>query len=162
MPSFRSPTKATSRRRTSLAASTLSGAVRLGGSTQEFWGGLLATRQRVTNDSGRGTGGAGEPEEEPEGARRGQAGDVEAWHAALHAGVDKAVVEINRSQRLVIAKDGTQAVYERLLIATGSNPFILPIEGHDLEGVVAFRDVFDVNKMLSYSEHKTGDFSASP
>jgi len=73
----------------------------------------------------------------------------------LHAGHDKEVVEINRSKKTVIAKDGTEAPYDRLLIATGSNPFILPIPGHELEGVIAFRDVYDVNKMLSYSEHKT-------
>jgi NAD(P)H-nitrite reductase large subunit len=75
-------------------------------------------------------------------------------HITLHAGKDKAVVEINRAQKIVIAKDGTQTPYDRLLIATGSKPFILPIQGHDLEGVVAFRDIYDVNKMLQYSEQK--------
>lgn len=72
----------------------------------------------------------------------------------LHAGIDKSVSEVNRSKKLVVSQDGTKATYDRLLIATGSNPFILPVEGNTLEGVVAFRDVFDVNKMLSYSEHK--------
>lgn len=72
----------------------------------------------------------------------------------LHAGADKAVVEIDRTHRVVKAQDGTEAHYDRLLIATGSNPFILPIPGNDLEGVIAFRDVYDVNKMLSYSETK--------
>ena len=80
------------------------------------------------------------------------------WYAdnniTLHAGVEKSVVEINRTTKEVIAKDGTTASYDRLLIATGSNPFILPVEGNTLEGVVAFRDVFDVKKMLSYSETK--------
>lgn len=80
------------------------------------------------------------------------------WYAdnniILHAGVDKSIIKINRSTKQVIARDGTTAQYDRLLIATGSNPFILPIEGNTLEGVVAFRDVFDVNKMVSYSESK--------
>lgn len=69
----------------------------------------------------------------------------------LHAGEEKAVVKIDRFKRCVIAKDGTEAAYDRLLIATGSNPFVLPVPGNDLEGVVAFRDIFDVNKMLDYS-----------
>ncbi|MFT5716995.1 MAG: nitrite reductase (NADH) large subunit [Oleiphilaceae bacterium] len=73
---------------------------------------------------------------------------------ALHAGHEKEIVEINRARKIVIAKDGTQVPYDRLLISTGSNPFILAIPGHELEGVIAFRDVYDVNKMLSYSEHK--------
>lgn len=72
----------------------------------------------------------------------------------LHAGQDKEVIKINRSRKTVIAKDGTEAPYDRLLISTGSSPFILPIPGHELEGVIAFRDVYDVNKMLSYCEHK--------
>ena len=63
-------------------------------------------------------------------------------------------MDIDRQLKVVTAKDGTEAAYDRLLIATGSNPFILPIPGNDLEGVIAFRDIYDVNKMLSYSETK--------
>src|SRR5258708_14621859 len=48
----------------------------------------------------------------------------------LHAG--KKVVAIDRVRRLVRAEDGTLAEYDRLLLATGSNPFILPIPGKDL------------------------------
>jgi len=73
----------------------------------------------------------------------------------LHAGPDKTVINIDRSRKIVASKDGTQVHYDRLIISTGSNPFILPIPGHDLQGVVAFRDVYDVNTMLDYSKHKT-------
>ncbi len=73
----------------------------------------------------------------------------------LHAGEDKAVIEINRSRKCVIAKDGTQAEYDRLLIATGSKPVIPDIPGKNLQGVISFRDIFDVNTMLEYSRsHK--------
>lgn len=72
----------------------------------------------------------------------------------LNAGENKEVVKIDRTKQVVIAKDGSQVPYDRLLISTGSKPFIIPFKGHELEGVVAFRDVFDVNKMLSYSETK--------
>lgn len=68
----------------------------------------------------------------------------------LHSGADKIIEKIDRLNRRVIAKDGTTAHYDRLLIATGSNPFILPVPGHTLNGVFGFRDIFDVNKMLSY------------
>lgn len=77
----------------------------------------------------------------------------------LHAGDDKTVVHIDRFKRQVIAKDGTVADYDRLLIATGSNPFILPVPGNELAGVIAFRDIFDVNKMLAYSEKPRSDDS---
>jgi len=77
------------------------------------------------------------------------------WYAdhsiRLHAGEHKAVVRIDRAKKQVHAQDGTVAAYDRLLIATGSNAVIPPIPGHDLEGVISFRDIVDVNKMLAYS-----------
>lgn len=72
----------------------------------------------------------------------------------LHAGKDKTVTRIDRNKKIVYAADGTEATYDRLLIATGSKPFILPLPGSDLAGVMAFRDIYDVNKMLSYTEKK--------
>ncbi len=71
----------------------------------------------------------------------------------LFAGEDKTIIKIDRHKKVVIAADGTRAPYDRLLIATGSKPFILPLPGKDLDGVMAFRDIYDVNKMLSYSKN---------
>ncbi len=64
----------------------------------------------------------------------------------LHTG--KTVVDIDRRGQKVIADDGTTASYDRLLLATGSNPFIIPVPGHDKEGVIGFRDIKDVDTML--------------
>lgn len=41
--------------------------------------------------------------------------------------LNRKVTFIDRARRVVIADDGTEAAHDRLLIATGSNPFILPI-----------------------------------
>ncbi|GGD65785.1 NAD(P)/FAD-dependent oxidoreductase [Caballeronia grimmiae] len=72
------------------------------------------------------------------------------WYAAngitLHAG--DAVVEIDRARRIVRSENGVEAQYDRLLIATGSKPFIIPVPGCDLPGVIAFRDIQDVEVML--------------
>ncbi|HWI11986.1 MAG TPA: FAD-dependent oxidoreductase, partial [Burkholderiaceae bacterium] len=61
------------------------------------------------------------------------------WYAenniTLHAG--KKVVEVDRVKRIVRAEDGTEAEYDRLLMCTGSNPFMLPVPGKDLKGVIA-------------------------
>ena len=70
----------------------------------------------------------------------------------LYAGADKSVVRVDRVARKVYAQDGTNAVYDRLLIATGSKPVVLAIPGNDLDGVISFRDIFDVNRMLTYSK----------
>ncbi len=64
----------------------------------------------------------------------------------LHAG--KKVVEVNRACRVVIADDGTEVEYDRLLMCTGSNAFMLPVPGKDLQGVVAYRDIADTNTMI--------------
>mgnify|MGYP000726948390 CR=1 FL=1 len=67
----------------------------------------------------------------------------------LHA--DKYVAKIDRVHRKVIAQDGTTAEYDRLLIATGSTPFIPPIPGNDLKGVHAYRDIADTEAMIDAS-----------
>ncbi|MGB5396080.1 MAG: nitrite reductase large subunit NirB [Gammaproteobacteria bacterium] len=67
----------------------------------------------------------------------------------LHAG--KKVTQIDRGRRCVVAEDGTEALYDRLLIATGSDPFLIPVPGAELPGVITFRDIADVNTMLEAS-----------
>ena len=78
----------------------------------------------------------------------------DAWYSdngvTLHKG--KKVVAVDRSSRTVTAEDGTTAAYDKLLIATGSNPFIIPVPGHDLPGVLTYRDLDDVNAMLIAAE----------
>ncbi len=64
----------------------------------------------------------------------------------LHAG--KKVVEVDRVKCTVRSDDGTEVEYDRLLMCTGSNPFILPIPGKDLKGVIAYRDIADTNAMI--------------
>jgi len=79
----------------------------------------------------------------------------EQWYAdngiTLHKG--RKVVKIDRVKRKVAAEDGTAADYDRLLIATGSRPFILPVPGNDLDGVVTFRDIQDVDRMLEAAQN---------
>ena len=67
----------------------------------------------------------------------------------LHAG--DPVVHIDRRRRLVRSKSGREVWYDRLLLATGSTPFIVPVPGHTLPGVIGFRDIGDVDTMLEAS-----------
>jgi len=62
--------------------------------------------------------------------------------------LNKKIVKIDRKKKVVIAEDGTEAEYDRLLLATGSNPFILPVPGKDLQGVICYRDIQDTNAMI--------------
>ncbi|MGD8408413.1 MAG: FAD-dependent oxidoreductase, partial [Thiohalophilus sp.] len=71
----------------------------------------------------------------------------EQWYRdngiSLHKG--KTITHVDRARRQVIADDGTVEDYDRLLLATGSTPFIIPVPGKDLHGVVSFRDIQDVD-----------------
>jgi nitrite reductase (NADH) large subunit len=75
------------------------------------------------------------------------------WYAensiTLHAG--DPVVHIDRRRRMVRSKSGREVWYDRLLLATGSTPFIVPVPGHKLAGVIGFRDIQDVDTMLEAS-----------
>ncbi len=62
------------------------------------------------------------------------------------------VDQIDRATQTVIARSGRVEPYDRLLIATGSDPFIIPVPGHKLPGVVTFRDLDDVDKMLAAAD----------
>jgi nitrite reductase (NADH) large subunit len=72
------------------------------------------------------------------------------WYQAnnirLHLG--KKVTHIDRKKREVIAEDGTVEPYDKVLLATGSNPFVLPVPGADLAGVISYRDIADTNAMI--------------
>jgi nitrite reductase (NADH) large subunit len=69
---------------------------------------------------------------------------------SLHTGCT--VTQVDRVKREVHATnlDGSTVVkpYDRLLLATGSNPFMLPIPGKDLQGVLAYRDIADTQAMI--------------
>ncbi len=72
---------------------------------------------------------------------------------ALHT--EKTITQIDRAKQTVIAEDGMTTDYDRLILATGSNPVMLPIPGIELEGVISFRDINDVNIMIETAKtHK--------
>jgi nitrite reductase (NADH) large subunit len=62
------------------------------------------------------------------------------------------VVAIDRAAKTVTARSGRTVGYDKLLIATGSDPFIIPVPGKELPGVITFRDMHDVDRMLTAAE----------
>ncbi len=59
------------------------------------------------------------------------------------------MVHIDRARRCVRSRLGVEVAYDRLLIATGSTPVMLPVPGRELPGVMTFRDLQDVDDMLA-------------
>jgi len=74
----------------------------------------------------------------------------DAWYATHGITLHKSapVIEVDRSARTLRSANGITAHYDKLVIATGSSPFIPPLPGKDLVGVVTYRDLDDVEKML--------------
>ncbi len=58
------------------------------------------------------------------------------------------ITKIDRDAKTVTGESGAPLAYDKLLVATGSNPFIIPLPGHDLDGVIAYRDLEDTNTMI--------------
>jgi nitrite reductase (NADH) large subunit len=77
-----------------------------------------------------------------------------AWYAdnAIELISGDPVISIDRLGKTVTSRDGRTVSYDRLLFATGSDPFIIPVPGNELPGVISFRDMKDVDTMLAAAE----------
>jgi len=74
----------------------------------------------------------------------------DAWYAArgVTCRFGEHVTKIDRARKVAVSKAGETA-YDSLVIATGSAPFIIPVAGRELPGVVTYRDLEDTNAMIA-------------
>ena len=75
------------------------------------------------------------------------------WYSAqgVTTRFGEAVVKIDRARKVVLTAKG-ETPYDKLVLATGSAPFILPVQGKDLPGVVTYRDLEDTNAMIAVAK----------
>ncbi|WP_299648120.1 nitrite reductase large subunit NirB [uncultured Jannaschia sp.] len=73
----------------------------------------------------------------------------DAWYTAnkVTCRFGERVVAIDRDRKVVTGERG-EVPYDKLVFGTGSDPFIVPCPGHDLDGVVAYRDLDHTNRMV--------------
>jgi len=78
----------------------------------------------------------------------------DAWYAehGVTCRFGETIRHIDRSARTVTTETGDVVAYDKLVFGTGSNPFIIPLPGHDLDGVIAYRDLEDTHRMMTMSE----------
>ncbi|MEM7300421.1 MAG: nitrite reductase large subunit NirB [Pseudomonadota bacterium] len=78
------------------------------------------------------------------------------WYAANGVILHKSsrISAIDREAKTVTSENGITASYDKLVIATGSDPIMIPFPGHDLDGVITYRDLDDVETMLEASRTK--------
>mmetsp|Transcript_18202 Transcript_18202/g.28614 ORF Transcript_18202/g.28614 Transcript_18202/m.28614 type:complete len:374 (-) Transcript_18202:12-1133(-) len=73
------------------------------------------------------------------------------WYAAngVTCRFGERVAAVDRAAKTVTAANGDVLPYDKLIFGTGSDPFMIPLPGHDLEGVIAYRDLEDTERMMS-------------
>ncbi|MBE9185066.1 nitrite reductase large subunit [Microcoleus sp. LEGE 07076] len=69
----------------------------------------------------------------------------------IHIG-DKAVA-INREQKTVSSANGLEVSYDKIVLATGSYPFVPPIKGKDAAGTFVYRTIDDLEAMSEYAKN---------
>ena len=67
--------------------------------------------------------------------------------------VGDGVCEINRSAQFVRSKTGREIPYDRLVLATGSYPFVPPVDGIEKPGVFVYRTIEDLERIIDYAKH---------
>ena len=66
----------------------------------------------------------------------------------LHTGEE--VLAIDRENKVIKTSKGKIFSYDKLILATGSSPFVPPIPGKDLEGVFTYRTYKDVDNIIDF------------
>ncbi|WP_368503282.1 nitrite reductase large subunit NirB [Alkalihalophilus sp. As8PL] len=69
----------------------------------------------------------------------------------LHTG--DPIIKVDTKKQVVYSQSGLACNYDKLIFATGSNPFMLPLPGADKEGVIAFRNIKDCETMIETSKN---------
>ncbi len=62
------------------------------------------------------------------------------------------VTEIDRDKKLVRSANGVEIAYDRLVLATGSYPFVPPIKGNDAKGTFVYRTIEDLDAMKAHAQ----------
>ncbi len=61
------------------------------------------------------------------------------------------VTQIDRSRKVVISETGKEVSYDKLILATGSYPFVPPVPGHDRENIFVYRTIDDLEAITAAS-----------
>ncbi|GFE66472.1 nitrite reductase large subunit NirB [Litoreibacter roseus] len=80
----------------------------------------------------------------------------DTWYAehAVTCRFGEHIADIDRVAKTVTSENGDVLGYDKLLFGTGSNPFMIPLPGHDLDGVIAYRDLEDTERMMAMGPEK--------
>ncbi|MBT4765599.1 MAG: nitrite reductase large subunit, partial [Methylococcales bacterium] len=84
-----------------------------------------------------------------------ESGFFEKNNITLHLG-DRAV-RIDRDKKQVLSQKGERIAYDKVVIASGSYPFVPPMPGHDRDGCLVYRTIEDLEAITGAAKNaKTG------
>jgi len=84
-----------------------------------------------------------------------ESGFFENNNITLHLG-DRAV-RIDRDKKQVLSQKGEGIAYDKVVIASGSYPFVPPMPGHDRDGCLVYRTIEDLEAITGAAKNaKTG------
>ena len=61
-------------------------------------------------------------------------------------------VEIDRAEKIVVSASGERVPYDKLILASGSFPFVPPIAGADLPGCFVYRTIDDLDAIQGWAK----------
>ncbi len=79
-----------------------------------------------------------------------------SWYETnrVQTALGRTVVQVNPARRQVVLEDGEVVPYDRLLVATGAQPFMPPIEGIEAEGVFAMANLDDAKAFKAWTNQE--------
>jgi nitrite reductase (NADH) large subunit len=75
-------------------------------------------------------------------------GDFFARHG-IELRLSETIAAIDREARVVRDTSGHETHWDKLVLATGSYPFVPPVPGHDLEGCFVYRTLDDLDRIAA-------------
>ncbi len=62
------------------------------------------------------------------------------------------VTSIDRFKRIVISESGLEVNYDKIILATGSFPFVPPVPGHQRDNIFVYRTIDDLEKITAAAQ----------
>ncbi len=80
-----------------------------------------------------------------------------AWYEenGIDIHLEDKVVKIDRKKKTVTSEKGVELAYDKLVLATGSVPFVPPVPGIEKKGVFVYRTIEDLDAMMNHAKTAT-------